>query len=109
MIELQYYLYISIFLFCIGLFLTLTRRNAVMILLGVELLLNAANLNFIGFAPYYSIEGQVIAIFVMTLSAAEVAVALAIILNAYRRFQTVNLDSLIELGEQRAGSNGIER
>jgi NADH-quinone oxidoreductase subunit K len=100
MIEPQYYLYISILLFCIGLFLILTRRNAIMILLGVELLLNAANLNFIGFAPYYSIEGQAVAIFVITLAAAEVAVALAIILNAYRRFRTVNLDSLLELGEK---------
>jgi NADH:ubiquinone oxidoreductase subunit K len=99
MVEPQYYLYISIFLFCIGLFLTLTRRNAIMILLGVELLLNAANLNFIGFAPYYSIEGQVIAIFVMTLAAAEVAVALAIVLNVYRRFRTVNLNALRDLAE----------
>ncbi|MDW8159292.1 MAG: NADH-quinone oxidoreductase subunit NuoK [Bacteroidia bacterium] len=95
--EPQYYLYTSILLFCIGIFLILTRRNGVMILLGVELLLNAANFNFIGFSPYYSREGQAAAIFIITIAAAEAAIALALLLNAYQSLQTVNIDEMSEL------------
>lgn len=76
----------------------LTRRNAIMALMGIELMLNAANLNFAAFGhAQQHIHGQMAVLFVMVLAAAEIAVGLAIVLNAYRRFQTVNLHSLNSL------------
>ena len=70
-----------------------------MALMGVELMLNASNINFVAFAQYDIIdaEGQMAALFVIVLAAAEIAVALAIILNVYKRFGTVNLDKISEL------------
>lgn len=92
---------ISPFLFCLGVFLVITRRNAVMALLGIELILNAANLNFVLFARRDPdlMEGQMATLFVIVLAAAEVAVALAIVLNVYKRFKTVNLDEIDTLKE----------
>ncbi len=94
MIELKYYLLISAFLFSLGVFGVLTRRNAVNVLMGVELILNSANLNLVAFSRYSSsgIDGQMFAVFVIVVAAAEVAVALAIILTLYRVLSTVNLD-----------------
>jgi NADH-quinone oxidoreductase subunit K len=96
-IAIQGYLIVSATLFGIGLLGVLTRRNAIAVLLGVELMLNAANINFVAFWRYgggASMEGQVFAIVVMTVAAAEAAIALAIILNVYRRFKTVNVDQI---------------
>ncbi len=94
MIELKYYLLISAALFSLGVFGVLTRRNAVNVLMGVELILNSANLNLVAFSRYSSsgIDGQMFAVFVIVVAAAEVAVALAIILTLYRVLNTVNLD-----------------
>lgn len=94
MIELKYYLLISAFLFSLGVFGVLTRRNAVNVLMGVELILNSANLNLVAFSRYSSagIDGQMFAVFVIVVAAAEVAVALAIVLTLYRVLSTVNLD-----------------
>lgn len=94
MIELQYYLLISAALFSLGVFGVLTRRNAVNVLMGVELILNSANLNLVAFSRYSSvgIDGQMFAVFVIVVAAAEVAVALAIVLTLYRVLNTVNLD-----------------
>ena len=94
MIELKYYLLISAALFSLGVFGVLTRRNAVNVLMGVELILNSANLNLVAFSRYSSvgIDGQMFAIFVIVVAAAEVAVALAIVLTLYRVLNTVNLD-----------------
>jgi NADH:ubiquinone oxidoreductase subunit K len=92
---------LSAFLFCLGVFLVVTRRNAVMALLGIELILNAANLNFVVFAtkdPDLT-EGQMAALFVIVLAAAEVAIAFAIVLNAYQRFKTVNIDEIDRMKE----------
>ena len=93
-IPLAHYLYLSAMLFSLGLFGIITRRNAVVVLMGVELILNAANINLIAFSQYDKIQldGQMGAIFVIVLAAAEAAVALAIVLNIYDRFRTVNLD-----------------
>ncbi|MFB3882639.1 MAG: NADH-quinone oxidoreductase subunit NuoK [Armatimonadota bacterium] len=94
-VPIQAYLALSALLFAIGLLGVLIRRNAIAVLLGIELMLNAANINFVAFWRYGSpgnIEGQVFAVIVMTLAAAEAAIALAIILNVYRRFKTVNVD-----------------
>jgi NADH-quinone oxidoreductase subunit K len=96
-IPIQGYLVVSALLFSIGLVGVLARRNAIAVLLGVELMLNAANLNFVAFWRYGGgarMEGQVFAIVVITVAAAEAAIALAIVLNVYRRFRTVNVDQI---------------
>lgn len=94
MIQLHHYLLISGALFSLGIFGVLTRRNAINVLMGVELILNSANLNLVAFSRYSStgIDGQLFAVFVIVVAAAEVAVALAIVLNLYRLLNTVNLD-----------------
>ncbi|MBX7242864.1 MAG: NADH-quinone oxidoreductase subunit NuoK [Bacteroidia bacterium] len=83
-------------IFILGLSLFLTRRNIIMALMGIELMLNAANINFITFAQFdqNGLNGQVVSIFVMALAAAETAVALAIVLLVYRHFNTLNLDEI---------------
>jgi NADH:ubiquinone oxidoreductase subunit K len=96
-IPLQGYVIVSALLFVIGLLGVLTRRNAIAVLLGVELMLNAANINFVSFWRYGggpSMEGQVFAVTVIAVAAAEAAIALAIVLNVYRRFKTVNVDQI---------------
>jgi NADH-quinone oxidoreductase subunit K len=96
---LAYFLLIGILLFGLGVFLVLTRRNLVMALMGIELMLNAANVNFVAFSRYdqVDLDGQMAAIFVMVLAAAEVAVALAIVLNVYQRFGSIDLDRIRNL------------
>ncbi|MDX2286186.1 MAG: NADH-quinone oxidoreductase subunit NuoK [Bacteroidia bacterium] len=86
-------------LFCTGVYLVLTRRNAVMALMGIELMLNAANLNFIAFSrrDLPDAEGQIVSIFVMALAAAETAVALALILNLFKRQGSAELDTASRL------------
>ncbi|MFP8953025.1 NADH-quinone oxidoreductase subunit NuoK [Natrialbaceae archaeon A-arb3/5] len=91
-VPIEYYVLLSMGLFCIGLFGILTRRNALMFLMSVELMLNAANLNLIAFAFYHgNLTGQVFALFTMALAAAEVAVGLGIILVLYRNFRDVDV------------------
>ena len=92
-------LVISAALFCCGLYTILTRRNAVAVLMGVELVLNAANINFVAFSHYVSrvIGGQIFAIFVIVLAAAEAAVALAIFLRMYATTGTVEVDAADEM------------
>ena len=97
MIPLSHYLILGAILFSLGVFGALTRRNAIAILMSVELMLNAVNLNFIAFARYHPqtlLQGQVFAIFVITVAAAEAAVGLAIVLGLYRNFKTVNVDEI---------------
>ena len=84
-------------LFCVGVYGVLTRRNAVAILLGIELMLNAANLNLIAFGRYSDpqfMAGQAFAIFVITVAAAEAAVGLAIVICIYRNNQNINVDDI---------------
>lgn len=94
MITLQHYLLVSAALFSLGILGVLTRKNAVNVLMGIELILNSANINLVAFSRYSSrgIDGQMFAIFVIVVAAAEVAVALAIVLTMYRLVKTVNLD-----------------
>ncbi len=87
-------LLLSAFLFSAGLVIVITRNNAIMILIGIELMLNAGNLNFIYFNT--GVEGQLYALFVMVLAAAEAAIGLAIIIQLFRRFKTVSLDKINE-------------
>ncbi len=92
--SLQIYLTLAAILFSLGMFAVITRRNAIAILMGIELILNAANLNFIAFARFggMNLTGHIFAIFVIVLAAAEVAVALAIIINLYQNFKSINVD-----------------
>ena len=96
MITLQTYLVISGIVFILGLITIVSKKNAVGILMGVELILNSVNLNFVAFARYVdiNIKGQIIAIFIIILAAAEAAVALAIILNIYRNRTTIDVTSI---------------
>ena len=96
---LNHFLLVSAILFSLGVFAILTRRNAIMVLMGIELVLNAANLNFLAFARFTTgtLDGQVIAIFVIILAAAEAAIALAIVLNIYQNFNSVNVDEINRL------------
>jgi len=88
------YLLVSSVLFVLGVFAVLTRKNAIGILLGVELILNAAGINFVAFSKFHTaaIDGQLVALFIILIAAAEAAVALAIILRFYRLKQTIDAD-----------------
>jgi NADH:ubiquinone oxidoreductase subunit K len=90
------------FLFSAGLFIVFTKRNAIMILLGIELMLNAANLNLVLFNRHNSIhyEGQFFALFVILVAVCEAAVGMAIILKAYQYFQTAVPDQISDLKEK---------
>ena len=97
---LQSYLVISSVLFSLGIFGIVTRRNAIAILMGIELILNSANINFIAFnrfGNFESLDGHVFSIFVVVLAAAEAAVALAIIINLFKNIGTVNVADAKEL------------
>jgi len=93
MIQLESYLIISAIVFSLGLFTVIYKKNAVGILMGVELILNSVNLNFVAFSKYIDahITGQLVAIFIIILAASEAAVALAIILNLYRDRQDIDV------------------
>ncbi len=87
-------LFFSAVLFTIGVVGVLTRRNAIIIFMCVELMLNAVNLTFVAFAQIYGVAGQVFVFFVMTVAAAEAAVGLAIVIALYRNKQTVDIDDI---------------
>jgi NADH:ubiquinone oxidoreductase subunit K len=98
-IGLQHYLLLAALLFVCGLLTILTKRNAIGILMGVELILNAANVNLVAFNRFshggggaMKLDGQVFAIFIIVLAAAEAAVALAIFLNFYNNFNTIDVE-----------------
>ena len=93
--QVSWYFALSAILFAIGLFGVFTRRNAIGILMCIELMLNAANINLVAFSSYRgAFAGQVFAIFVMTIAAAEAAVGLAIIVCLYRNFREINVDDV---------------
>ena len=87
-------LFFSAVLFTIGVIGVLTRRNAIMVFMCIELMLNAVNLSFVAFAQVYGAAGQVFVFFVMTVAPAEAAVGLAIIIALFRHRQTVNLSNI---------------
>ena len=94
-VPLSWYLALSGVLFAIGVVGVLVRRNALIIFMSIELMLNAANLAFVAFARHLgSIDGQVFVFFVMTVAAAEVAIGLAIIVNVFRLRETVYVDEI---------------
>jgi NADH-quinone oxidoreductase subunit K len=100
-IGLVHYLFVSTALFTLGVLAVITRRNAILVLMGIELILNSANINFIAFSRFngFHLDGQVFAVFVIILAAAEAAIALAIVLHIYQRFDTVNIDEVNKLKE----------
>jgi NAD(P)H-quinone oxidoreductase subunit 4L len=96
--ALNQYLILSAFLFCTGVYGVLARRNGVMVLLSVELMLNAVNINLVAFAAFTKqVSGQVFALFVITIAAAEVGVGLAIVLLIYRNMHSPDLDRIDQL------------
>ena len=98
-VGLTEFLVVSAILFSLGVFAMITRKNAILVLMGLELILNSANLNFVAFAKYggMNINGHIAALFVMILAAAEAAVALAIVLNIYQNYKHVNVDEIDSL------------
>lgn len=98
MTPLTGYLLLSAFLFAIGLAGALTRRNAIIVLIGIELMLNAANLNFIAFWRFSehpeALTGMMFVVFAIAVAAAEAAVGLALIITIYRHYKTTNVDEV---------------
>ena len=101
MIGLTHYLVVGALLFTLGLYTVLTRRNAISILMGVELILNSANVNYVAFSRFSSgnEDGQIYAIFVIMLAAAEAAVGLAIVLAIFQIFHAIDVEVLSTLKE----------
>jgi len=95
------YLYLSAFLFAVGTAIVITRQNAIAVLIGVELILGASNINFVYFNTWHPerMDGQFFALVVIAVAAAEAAVALAIVLKLYRTYQTTDLDKISDIKE----------
>jgi NADH:ubiquinone oxidoreductase subunit K len=98
--QLETYLYLALVLFAIGLYGVLSRRNLIAVLISVELMLNAASINFMAFnrflAPHPAV-GQVITLFIMAVAAAEAAIALSIIMAVYRKLKSINAEAVTDL------------
>ena len=99
MIPLEHYLVVSAILFSLGLLGVLTRKNAINVLMSIELIFNSANINLVAFSRFASSDfsGQIFAVFVIVIAASEAAVALAIVLSLYRITSNVNLDEATAL------------
>jgi NADH:ubiquinone oxidoreductase subunit K len=99
--ELTSYLIIGAVLFSLGLLCVLTRRNAISVLMGVELILNSANINYVAFSHFgsWNLDGQIYAMFVIMLAAAEAAVGLAIVLAIFQLFHTIDVEAAQTLKE----------
>jgi len=100
-IGLTHYLVVAALLFSLGLVCVLGRRNAIGLLMGIEMILNSANINLVAFAHYivHDITGQVFALFVIVLAAAEAAIAMAIVLSIFRSFKQIDVTTTVELKE----------
>jgi len=99
MIGLSDFLIVSAGLFCVGLYVILTKHNAIQVLIGIEMMLNAAILNLVAFGKYDRLNngGQMFALFAIVLAAATTAVALAIILNVYKKYKTIDPNQIHDL------------
>jgi NADH:ubiquinone oxidoreductase subunit K len=92
---LNQFLFLAAFLFCTGVYGVLARRNGVMVLMSVELILNAVNINLVAFGTYrHNLAGQVFALFVIAIAAAEVGVGLALVLLLYRNRRSIDVDDI---------------
>jgi NADH-quinone oxidoreductase subunit K len=95
MVSLSSYLILSAITFTIGLVIVISRRNIIFIFMGIELMLNAANINMVAFSSYFqNVLGQVFVVFSITLAAAEATVGLAILIAVYRNFKSINIDNI---------------
>jgi NADH-quinone oxidoreductase subunit K len=97
-VPLQYFLCLSAFLFAIGLYAALARRNAIIVLIGIEIMMNAANLNLVAFAYYHPVRetlgGWAFALFGITIAAAEVSVGLALLIAIYRKVRSIDVEDM---------------
>jgi NADH:ubiquinone oxidoreductase subunit K len=97
-VALNNFLILSAFLFCVGIYGVLARKNAVLVLMSVELMLNAVNINLVAYSAFHqAVAGQVFALFVITIAAAEVGIGLAIVLLIYRNARSVDLGDVDQL------------
>lgn len=97
-IRMENYIYLSVILFCIGVFGVLYRRNAIIMFMSIEIMLNAVNLLFVAFSTYHQdAQGQVFVFFSMAVAAAEVAVGLAILVSIFRNLNSIDIDNLKNL------------
>ncbi len=97
-IGIQNYIYLCVLLFCIGIFGVLYRRNAIIMFMSIEIMLNAVNLLFVAFSTYHQdAQGQVFVFFSMAVAAAEVAVGLAILVSIFRNLSSIDIDNLKNL------------
>ncbi|TGD58396.1 NADH-quinone oxidoreductase subunit NuoK [Flavobacterium humi] len=97
-IGMENYIYLSVILFCIGVFGVLYRRNAIIMFMSIEIMLNAVNLLFVAFSTYHQdAQGQVFVFFSMAVAAAEVAVGLAILVSIFRNLNSIDIDNLKNL------------
>jgi NADH:ubiquinone oxidoreductase subunit K len=97
-VALNNFLILSAFLFCTGIYGVLARKNAVLVLMSIELMLNAVNINLVAYSAFHrAVAGQVFALFVITIAAAEVGVGLAMVLLVYRNRKSISLDELSEM------------
>ncbi|MEW6299176.1 MAG: NADH-quinone oxidoreductase subunit NuoK [Thermodesulfobacteriota bacterium] len=94
-IGLRHFLFVSLIIFVLGLYCVLTRKNAIGILMGVELILNSANINYLAFSHFSSgrYDGQIFSLFVIMLAAAEAVIGLAIVLGIYQNFATIDVEA----------------
>lgn len=101
MTQIQHLLFLGAFLFAAGLYVIIIKRNTIMVLLGIELMLNAANINFIAYNRIYAdrLDGQIFSLFVIIVAVCEAAVGLALVLSVYRNYQTSIPDQVDELKE----------
>ena len=100
-VQPQYYLYLAAFLFSAGIYVVLVKRNLIFILIGIELILNAANVILAAFSVYdFSLKGQIFAVFSVVLTVCEVSIALGILLNVYKRIKVSDLDQLQEVSNE---------
>lgn len=99
MVGLEEYLILSALLFALGLVIVITKKNAIFMLIGIELILNSANINFVAFSRFDPdlLQGQIAALFVIVIAAAEAAVGLAIILKTYSYYRTADIDEINQL------------
>ncbi len=102
MIPLAHYLIVAAILFCIGIAIVITKKNSIVVLMGIELIFNAANINLVAFSQYDPnlLQGQVFSLFVIVVAVAESAIALAILLNVYKYFKAAELDKINQLKER---------
>ena len=99
MIPIEHYIVISALLFCFGIVIIITKKNAIMVLMGIELILNAGNINLVAFSQYdpLRIQGQFFTLFVIVVAAAEASVGLAIVLRVYDYFKTAEMNKIDDL------------